>query len=118
MYLGHRLAWMYTYGKFPDSGMEIDHIDGDGTNNSLRNLREVTSSENKQNMSLGSDNTSGVVGVNWHKGGKKWMASITFQKTSLYLGLYEDFDDAVAVRKQAEKTLGFHENHGRARASN
>ena len=113
LYLGHRLAWLYTYGCFPCGEKEIDHIDGDGTNNRLSNLREVTSSENKQNLSLRSDNTSGVVGVNWHRAAKKWMASIGFQGRNVHLGLFEDFYDAFVARRQAESVLGFHENHGK-----
>src|SRR5215475_15293516 len=37
-YLGHHLAWLWAYGRFPK---EIDHIDRDGTNNRLSNLVEV-----------------------------------------------------------------------------
>lgn len=44
----HRLVWEAFYGKIPD-GMEIDHIDGNKLNNSVDNLRCVTSKENKNN---------------------------------------------------------------------
>ena len=42
----HRVAWMLTYGRLPK---QIDHINGDKTDNRLCNLREVTRSENEAN---------------------------------------------------------------------
>lgn len=113
LHLGHRLAWLYVHGSPVPEGLEIDHVDGDGTNNRFSNLRIVTSSGNKHNMSKRSDNTSGVVGVNWHKAGGRWMASIMHEGVSHYIGLYSDFEDAVKARKEAEVAFEFHPNHGR-----
>ena len=45
----------------------VDHIDRCKTNNQLSNLRYATDSENGQNASMKSNNTSGAVGVSWHK---------------------------------------------------
>ncbi len=36
LYLAHKMAWLYVYGKFPKK--HITHIDGDKTNNSINNL--------------------------------------------------------------------------------
>jgi hypothetical protein len=33
----------------------------------------------------------------------------------LHLGYFDRFDDAVSARKSAEKKLGYHPNHGRAK---
>lgn len=41
----HRLAYELQKGKIKD-GYEIDHIDNDVTNNSIKNLRMITKSEN------------------------------------------------------------------------
>ena len=38
-YLAHRLAWLYMTGAWPDA--EVDHIDGDHTNNDSGNLQEL-----------------------------------------------------------------------------
>lgn len=43
--LAHRLVWVAARGPIPD-GMEINHKDGDKTNNRLSNLEVVTPSEN------------------------------------------------------------------------
>lgn len=44
---------------------EIDHIDGNRRNNSLNNLRLVTSVINSKNRKKRSDNTSGITGIRW-----------------------------------------------------
>lgn len=69
-YLTHRLAWLYVYGRFPLE--QIDHINHDRTDNRITNLREVTELENHRNMSKSTNNTSGVVGVTWHKRDSVW----------------------------------------------
>ena len=43
----HRLVWFITYGKWPDG--QIDHMDGNKTNNAIANLRDVSMSINMQN---------------------------------------------------------------------
>ena len=67
-HLAHRLACLYMEGKFPLA--QIDHEDGDGTNNIWTNLRHATNQENGKNQRLYATNTSGHVGVRWHKQAK------------------------------------------------
>jgi hypothetical protein len=73
--LAHRLAWLYMTGNFPEN--HIDHKDGDKQNNSFQNLREVTRSENLQNMRKPTKaNASGFLGVCAHQG--KWLMQIMY----------------------------------------
>jgi AAA+ ATPase superfamily predicted ATPase len=44
----HRLIWVYLNGEIPE-GLEIDHIDGDKTNNRIDNLRLANRYENMWN---------------------------------------------------------------------
>ena len=110
-YLAHRVAWAIFYGKHPDK--EIDHINGDRSDNRIANLRDVSKSENQRNATIRSDNASGFTGVCWHKDVNKWIASIFVQKKNIYLGIFENIEDAKAARKAAEREYGFHKNHGK-----
>lgn len=107
--LSHRVIWKMVTGDEPD---QIDHIDGDRSNNRWENLRDVTAKVNHQNMRP-SRNTSGVVGVRWNALRGYWQAFITVDYKFISLGVYRDLRDAVAARKAAEVPYNFHPNHGR-----
>jgi hypothetical protein len=109
-YRSHRIAWLLHYGAWP--AIQIDHRDGNGINNRIENLREATSQQNAMNAKMTSRNSSGATGVSFKKTEGKWSASITIHKNKIQLGLYENFEDAVRVRKQAESKYGFSERHG------
>lgn len=109
--LAHRVAWALTYGLWPDG--QIDHIDGDRTNNRIVNLRDATGQENSKNRQLRSDNKSGCVGVQWHKKTQKWRAFISGADGLKHLGVFTNLDEAIAARKAAEREHDFHPNHGR-----
>ena len=110
-YLGHRLAWVYMYGEIPD-GLHIDHINHIRTDNRIENLRLVTNSENHKNRKL-EKNSSGHTGICWKKANKNWEVYINSNGERIYLGVYKDLNDAILVRKKAEKQYNFHENHGK-----
>lgn len=119
-YLAHHLASLYMTGEFPETVM--DHIDGDGINNKWENLRCVTSSDNSKNRKIRLDNTSGVCGVCWHKGNKRWRVQISLMECGkskrVFVGEFKNIDDAILARKQAEKLHGYHKNHGIDRRKN
>ena len=108
----HRIVWAMHYGQWPNKA--LDHIDGNKTNNAITNLREVTYQENSKNLRMSKNNTSGHIGVNWHKGRSKWQASITVSGKWIYLKTYSNIEDAIAARQAAEIKYGFHENHGKS----
>lgn len=81
----------------------LDHINGVKSDNRIANLRSADHAKNAQNLKRTANNTSGAIGVVWHKLGKKWQANIVVGKKTIYLGLFEDFNDAVAARRAAEK---------------
>ena len=49
-YLAHRLAWFYVHGRWPEP--QIDHLNRNGADNRLVNLREVTAKGNCENRPL------------------------------------------------------------------
>jgi hypothetical protein len=110
IFMSHRVAWLLHYGRWP--AMQIDHKDGDGLNNRIGNLSEVTNKQNAMNQKLNAKNSSGVTGVRWHKLAKKWTARIVQDQREIYLGLFESFEDAVRARKEAESKYGFSDRHG------
>lgn len=101
LYLEHRLAWLYVYGKFPTE--MLDHIDGNPSNNKLSNLREATRRQNCINSKIRSNNTSGFKGVS--KSGKKWVARIKDKEKYLYLGLFLTPEEASEVYNQFAEDL-------------
>jgi len=110
-YRAHRVIWLFVHQKWPD--FEIDHVNGVRHDNRLVNLREASRAENSKNLRVRDSNTSGVQGVSWNKDLNKWYAYIIVDGRTKYLGISDEFQVAVALRKNAEIEHGFHPNHGR-----
>lgn len=108
MYLAHRVIFLLMTGAFPEG--EVDHEDGDGLNNVWSNLRAVPRSVNARNHRRSKHNTSGCRGV--RKSGSKWEAYIYDNSSIVRLGRFQDIGEAIAARKQAEVSFGYHPNHG------
>lgn len=83
----------------------VDHINGDKTDNRKSNLRVIEKQLNPMNCKTYKNNSSGRKGVHWNKKLQKWTASIQSNKINLHLGVFEDYNDAVEAREQAEKDL-------------
>ncbi len=82
----HRLAWLHHYKEWPS--LEIDHINGDRFDNRISNLREVTGSENMQNLrSAMRTNKTGLLGVSSSFG--KWRARIWVSGIAHSLGTFK-----------------------------
>lgn len=114
LYRAHRIAWLMAYGDWPAGN--IDHINGDGLDNRVDNLRIASHAENGRNSKLPANNTSGSVGVQWRADINKWIAQIKVDYKTIYLGSFTDWWDAICARKDAEFDYGFHINHGRQNA--
>lgn len=96
--LVHRVVFAMHHGAWPAE--EIDHIDGTKDNNAVSNLREASSSQNKQNTVARSTSTTGVKGVSWYPPTNKWQARITVHGKCKSLGYFYNIEDA----KQAYAT--------------
>lgn len=105
--LAHRVIWAMHTGVWPKG--QIDHINGNRSDNRIENLREVDAAGNARNHPLHRNNTSGEVGVTWSARRSKWMVRVG----SKFVGYFADLEKASLARKAAADGMGFHENHGR-----
>ena len=105
----HQIAWCWYHGEWPN---RIDHIDGNGLNNAIANLRNITPRENSRNLSKPKNNSSGVIGVSYMPKKDKWQAYINGENGRIALGIFKTKDEAIAARRAAEIKHGYHENHG------
>jgi hypothetical protein len=87
-YLAHKLAWFYIHGEWPP--LDVDHIDGNPSNNRLSNLRLATKKQNMANCKRFSTNKSGYKGVSWKADEAKWQAQIRVDGKTIALGRFVD----------------------------
>jgi len=99
LYLVHRIVWVMLHGA-ESLPKEIDHRDGDTTNNREANLRNGEDSVNAINKPQAK-----TVGVRLHRG--SYEASIKVKGKSLHLGCYKSQDEAIIARTQAEVKYGY-----------
>lgn len=83
-----------------DYGVMFDHIDKNGLNNQKLNLRRCTNSQNQVNTNKRPGYSSKYKGVMWHKGRRKWIATITKNRHQIYLGQFTMEDAAAMVYNQ------------------
>lgn len=93
----HRAVMEAHLGEELPDGHVVDHIDGDGLNNTLGNLRVATGSQNVCNSRLRSDTRSGFKGVSWDGQTGKWMANIHVNGKRHFLGRYTTPEAAAAA---------------------
>lgn len=105
LYYSHRLVWLYVTGVWPKK--EIDHINGNRSDNRLCNLREATKSENRQNISADGykTNSCGFLGVFLDKSCNRWRAKIEVNKCLESLGSYSTAEEASIAYAQAKARL-------------
>lgn len=97
IYLIHRLIWKYMTNEDPD---EIDHINGDKTDNRWYNLRNVNRKTNNRNTKKRSDNKSGFNGVYWEENRNKWTALVGIDSKQIRIGTYDTPQEAADARRE------------------
>ncbi len=107
-YIASRVIWIMHNGEIP-TGLTIDHIDGDPTNNRLNNLRLATAKEQARNAARPLNNTSGYMGVRRNHDSRYWDAWVDGKK----LGTFSSAREANERAQSARVLLGYHKNHGR-----
>jgi hypothetical protein len=101
----HRLIWLYVYGKWPSK--KIDHRDGNGLNNRIQNLRDVTQGINVQNQRRARvDNRStGLLGSYRRKDTGRFTSRIGIDGKSLSLGCFDTAEEAHSAYVAAKRRL-------------
>jgi hypothetical protein len=90
LFLAHRVAWFLHYGEWPPE--EIDHIDGNGQNNKIENLRLSDRSQNMCNRGAYKCNSLGLKGV--RADGNKYSAQLSHRKKVYWLGMHDTAEEA------------------------
>ncbi len=102
-YRAHRLAWLYMTGFLPKQ--QIDHIDGNRSNNKWPNLRDVPHIVNVQNRRKAQRNnkSTGLIGVSLM--GNKYLARIGFGGRRIRIGLFPTEEEAYEAYLEYKRRL-------------
>jgi len=107
-YKAHRLAFLYMAASTPD---QVDHINGDISDNRWCNLRAVTVNQNQWNRRANKKSRTGFKGV--APQGSKFGAKITKNKKVYCLGTFDTAEEAhQAYCDKADELHGIFANHG------
>lgn len=98
----NKAGYLHRFLMNPSEDMVVDHISHNTLDNRKDNLRICTLQQNNWNMNVRDTNTSGHTGVCFDNRRNKWFAQIFVNGKYNFLGYYENKQDAINTRKQAE----------------
>lgn len=98
--LAHRLIWTYHHGEIK-KGLNVDHIDGDKTNNKIENLRLCNQMQNLGNAKISETNKTGFRGVSYHSPNGKYRAKLQNRG----LGYFDTPEEASEIYEKEARVL-------------
>jgi hypothetical protein len=108
--MAHRIIWSMHNGSFDG---QVDHINGNRSDNRIENLRLATVLQNSWNRKNNKNNKTGVKGVHQIKATNNYQARICIGNKRLVLGTFDDLELAeLAVSEARNKYHGEFANHG------
>jgi hypothetical protein len=101
----HRLAWLYVHGEWPKG--DVDHLNGQRSDNRIANLRDVPRQTNLQNCRQAASHnlSTGVLGVYPTRSGKRFEAAISINNRKCRIGVFDTVDEAHAAYIEAKRSL-------------
>ena len=104
-YYVHRLIWTICNGSIPE-GFDIDHINGNRSDNRIENLRLVTRQGNNQNLQHAKSNSkTKLLGVCFKKSSQKFVAQIRENGKYKHLGLFNTALEAHEVYLKRKREI-------------
>jgi len=94
-------VWMHRVIMNPPDDMQVDHIDGNGLNNTKENLRICTEKQNHANCKRRRTNKSGHKGIYFYKQRKKWVVQVAHK----HVGIFSSYNDAIEAYKDAAEDV-------------
>lgn len=101
----HHMLYLHRELLSARKGQEVDHVNHNGLDNRLENLRIVTRAQNMMNR-RSIHGVSQFKGVSWHEKAKKWRANIRLGRQQ-HLGFFSsEIEAALAYNKAARELFG------------
>lgn len=113
LFYNSNLVYLWFTGSLPETGMQMDHIDGNIINDAPSNLRIVPHKLNGRNTKMHSNNTSGYTGI--RRVGNKYQARIMVNYQEKHIGHFLTAKDAYEARQAwmvAHPEYGYTTRHG------
>lgn len=98
-YTAHRVVWAMSTGDWP--AMQVDHVNGDRTDNRIENLRLASARENSVNKKKKQSATSNYFGVYFRHDTNVFSAQIKDHGKRLHLGCFKSEEDAARAFDRA-----------------
>lgn len=100
-FLLHRLAFLYMLGNLPSG--QVDHVNGDRTDNRWANLRLVTRQQNMFNKRANLNRNLDMKNVYWMPHLKRYRVKMKINKITKHFGYFDNLEQAIERAKEVQK---------------
>lgn len=97
----HWIVWALHHGSFPEN--QIDHINGNGLDNRIENLRQVDSSQNNWNRSIETSSKTGIKNIYFNESSNTYRVEIFKFRKHINVGSFKTLEEAKKAAEQARE---------------